>query len=281
MKNLMLLALIATAFSTSMSACEYLVCDMLGESHTTKPSKLSGLGAVDFSGSSMFASSESPCGDLVSELLGEKPISKAPKPFELGAMIDIKVNIDASMLSEDWLKHFRSQKSAVEQLIRITVNIDGLDICLPKECSIVKVPVVAPVSKPTKEKEGVVEKSEVALSHIGSAIKFPPLEEPGAIVQGIFDRLRETKNTKVAMAALNKVTDNALEALSKLGVAVELKGLALQLTNAAKGDTASKLKALQSLLDTGLEFVDGTTSKAFFRGKKRKTLLCLLRTLKK
>ncbi len=151
-------------------------------------------------------------------------------------MIDIKVNIDASMLSEDWLKHFRSQKSAVEQLIRITVNIDGLDICLPKECSIVKVPVVAPISATALDIG-----KEPDLLDAGSCVKFPPLEEPGAIVQGIFDRLRETKNTKVAMAALNKVTSNALDALSELGVDVEFKGLALQLTNAAKGDTESKL----------------------------------------
>ncbi|MEI6628606.1 MAG: hypothetical protein WCN27_04305 [Alphaproteobacteria bacterium] len=223
MKNLMLFTVMATAFSTSMSACDDLdlVSALLGESPTTKPSKLSGLGAVDFSGSSMFASSESPCVDLVSELLGEKCTAKTPKPFESGAMIDIKVNIDASMLSEDWLKHFRSQKSAVEQLIRITVNIDGLDICLPKECSTIKVPVVTPISA-----TAVDIGKEQDLLDAGSCVKFPPLEEPVAIVQGIFDRLRETKNTKVAMAALNKVTDNALEALSKLGVAVELKGLA-------------------------------------------------------
>ncbi len=158
MKNLMLLALMATAFCTSMSACDDLVSDLLGEKPVAKAPQLSGLGAVDLSASAIFPSSELSCGDLVSELLGEEPLSKAPKSFESGAMIGINIHIDASMLSEDFLKLFRSQKGAVEKLIRVTVNIDGSDICLPKECSAVKVTAVDLLSKPTKEKEVVAEK---------------------------------------------------------------------------------------------------------------------------
>ncbi len=295
----MLFIAITVAFSTDIFTCEDLVCGLLGEELPAKTSKLSGLGAAGLSGSAMFASSELSSEDLVCGLLGEEPSAKPSKPCKSGAMLDINVNIDASMLSEDWIRRLTSQKGALGQLISITINIDGLDICLPKECISVKVP--APVSEPTKvvassSKESALFKESDSF-HTCSGVKFPPLEEPKSIAQGIFDQLRKTKDRQVAMVALNKASCNALDALYELGVDTELKGLGLLLTNTEKGDTASKLKALQKLLDTGLEFLGDVVYpkgceaqqkpkcvlRSLFRGNRggRSVLLCPLSMPKK
>jgi hypothetical protein len=222
MKNLILLTTIAAAFNTNTFASEALVCDLLGESHAIRVST-----------------------------------SKTPETSGSNAMIDITVDIDASMLGQDWLEILKSQKGRLDQVLRVTINIKGID------------------------------NPDSAVSVIAPALTHPTdvliLHENKLTAEWVFKTLKKTRDIQAAMVDLDRISQNAITLLHRLGVTAKFKGFdTLYLTNKNKDNTASKVQALQMLLKTGLELVGDVvypkgcepnqkpqnTLKSLFRGKR-------------